>query len=341
MSCDTRLASIEPEGMAEADKLAHILADSGLVPKQMQGRPADVLLALLTGRALGLPAVLALSRIHIVEGRPVLAADAMLGLAMAHPACEYVALVESTNTTATYEARRRGAHVATRMSFTIEDAKVAGLAGRGNWAKYPAAMLRARAASAIARAVFPDVLAGVYDPDEMVRDDSPGREPVREVRREPEPAVVEAEIVEDHGAQFSRDDLAAAIKVLDWSDAPPWARPPAISDVESWIEGPINDAADAVAAAAQVRDHHSKLVAWLTTHDRESAWGFDRAVLNLDIDPSEVRSWARHLKAGGAGAIENIAPARRQKLLAALSDPTHATRALFDGWLSASRAVAS
>src|SRR5690606_27529948 len=43
-----------------------------------------------------------------------------------------------------------------------------GLTGRSNWKAHPAAMLRARASAALARAVYPDVAMGIYDPDEAL-----------------------------------------------------------------------------------------------------------------------------------------------------------------------------
>jgi hypothetical protein len=50
----------------------------------------------------------------------------------------------------------------------MEDAHRAGLSGKGPWKSYPAAMLRARAISAMARAMFPDALSGVvYTPEEL------------------------------------------------------------------------------------------------------------------------------------------------------------------------------
>src|SRR5690606_17440997 len=45
---------------------------------------------------------------------------------------------------------------------------LAGLTGRQNWKAHPAAMLRARASAALARAVYPDVAMGIYDPDEAL-----------------------------------------------------------------------------------------------------------------------------------------------------------------------------
>ena len=66
----------------------------------------------------------------------------------------------------------RQGHSPATFRFSLEDAARAKLAG-DNWQKYPAAMLRARVITAAARAYAPDVLDGVYDPDEL----SPGPGP--------------------------------------------------------------------------------------------------------------------------------------------------------------------
>jgi len=50
------------------------------------------------------------------------------------------------------------------FTYKIEDAKTAGLTDRAIWQKHPAAMLRARCASTLARIVYPDVMLG-QDPD--------------------------------------------------------------------------------------------------------------------------------------------------------------------------------
>lgn len=54
-----------------------------------------------------------------------------------------------------------------RRVWTMGDAKRAGITGKGTWAAYPAAMLRHRCAADLAREVYPDVLLGLYDPEEL------------------------------------------------------------------------------------------------------------------------------------------------------------------------------
>jgi hypothetical protein len=109
----------------------------------------------------------ALRNIHIIEGRTTLSADFMAGLVMASPLCAYLRPVELTATCATYETMRHGWDAALRVSFTIEDAQRAGLTGKGNWKTYPQAMLKARCLTSIARAAYPDLVMGLYDPDEV------------------------------------------------------------------------------------------------------------------------------------------------------------------------------
>lgn len=56
----------------------------------------------------------------------------------------------------------------TRMEYTIAEAKQAGLMGKGgNWDARPKTMLRHRCATELARAVYPDIVAGLYSTEEM------------------------------------------------------------------------------------------------------------------------------------------------------------------------------
>lgn len=150
----------------KAEAIAGKLARSTLLPSAVRGKPADLAVILVTGQELGLSPMQALRGLHVVEGRPVLAAELLVGLVKKHPACQYFRLVESTDSRAVYETQRQGEPEPTRLEWTIKQAQQAGLGGRHNWKAHPAAMLRARASAALARAVYPDVAMGIYDVDE-------------------------------------------------------------------------------------------------------------------------------------------------------------------------------
>jgi hypothetical protein len=162
--------AFEPNSIDEGYELAKLLCASGLLPRGAQ-RPEAAFAIIATGRELGLTAMQSLRSIHIIEGKPTLSADLVAALCKSRPdVCVYFRLVESTERGATYETHRKGEPEPTRMSFTWEDAQRAGVTGKDNWKKYPAAMLRARCITALARAVYPDLAMGVYDPDEVVQE---------------------------------------------------------------------------------------------------------------------------------------------------------------------------
>lgn len=150
---------------SEAMTLANTLATSGLIPSALQKKPQDILVVLLAGQEYGLQPMQSLRAISVVQGKPVLGAEFMMSMALKNPACEYFTLIESTTQIATFEAKRKGCEPV-KMSFSMEDATRAGLATRQNWKSHPAAMLRARCISALARVVFPDSISGAYVEDE-------------------------------------------------------------------------------------------------------------------------------------------------------------------------------
>lgn len=156
---------IVPRSVEDAERLAARLAKSGLMPKDLRGKPDDVLVVVLTGMELGLSPMQSVRSLAVINGKPVMSADLMVALCNRSAECLEFRLVESTAKAATYQAHRRGAEPV-KLTWTMDQAKAAGLAGKDTWQKYPDAMLRARCASALARAVFPDLVLGVYEKDE-------------------------------------------------------------------------------------------------------------------------------------------------------------------------------
>lgn len=122
---------------------------------------------LLKGHELGFTPMASAGSIAIIKGKVSLSADATIALCKRSPACLYLRLVESTEEVATYETQRAGDPSPTALSYTIAQAKTAGLTGSQTWRAHAPAMLRARCGAAIARAVYPDLVAGIYDPDEV------------------------------------------------------------------------------------------------------------------------------------------------------------------------------
>lgn len=147
-------------------EIATMAVKSELLPRAVNTAEKAIIIA-LKGREIGIPAMQAFSHIHVVDGKPGFSAE--LQLAMIYQNCPraVVNYSESTEKKCVVEATRPG-HKPTSFSFTIEEARNAGLLNKNNWKGYPAAMLRARAVSAMARAVFPDSIMGCsHTPEEL------------------------------------------------------------------------------------------------------------------------------------------------------------------------------
>jgi hypothetical protein len=167
MGTDLDRYSYEPRDMSEGLELARHISASRLAPRGL--KPEDIFLVMAAGREYGWSTMRSLRSLYVIDGRVCMYADAILGLVKAAPCCLYFRLIESTATSATMETHRNGSPEPERMSYDEGDAKKAKLWGRqGPWTNYPADMLRARCAVRLARAVYPDIVGGIYAPDELV-----------------------------------------------------------------------------------------------------------------------------------------------------------------------------
>ena len=160
--------AFEIETRGDAMKMARFLATSELIPKPLQGKPADVMVVMMGARDLGISDFRALQSVNVIQGRLTLTAELMRGLVSASPQCEYLRLVESSDKQATFETKRKGHPEPSSYTYTLGDASKAGLINKDNWKKHTKEMLVARASAGICRLVYSDVLSGlVYTPDEI------------------------------------------------------------------------------------------------------------------------------------------------------------------------------
>ena len=145
---------------------AEVIAKSGLAPKSVS-TPDKILVIAMKARELALPPMQGLSHIHIVEGRPALSAELMV--ALVQRAGHKLRVLETSSRKCVVEGvRADDPRHPSRVEWTMEDAQRAGVANKGPWKSYPAAMLRARAISALCRFAFADVLMGAsYVPEEL------------------------------------------------------------------------------------------------------------------------------------------------------------------------------
>jgi hypothetical protein len=194
---------LAPTTIEEGWRMAQYMAQSGLVPKNFQGKPADVLVAIEMGIELGLPPMQALQSIAVINGRPSVWGDGFLALIMSSPLYadhdEFYEVdgqrkdglvaddLKKDATAAVCTFHRKGKATPVTRRFTVAQAKKASLLGKeGPWQTYPDRMLAMRARSFAGRDAFPDLLRGIRTAEEAM--DTPPDidvdvQPTREVRR--------------------------------------------------------------------------------------------------------------------------------------------------------------
>ena len=161
---------LNPTNLNEAMQMADIMSKASIVPKDFVGNPGNILIAMQWGMELGLAPLQAMQNIAVINGRPSLWGDAMIGLVRGSGVCEYVTeTVEGQGDAmvATCRAKRKNQAEEVR-TFSVEDAKGAGLWGKqGPWKQYPKRMLQLRARGFAIRDTFADVLKGMECAEEQ------------------------------------------------------------------------------------------------------------------------------------------------------------------------------
>lgn len=203
---------------------ARAIADAGeMLPPQYRGKPGAVVLIDAWARQRDIDTLTAMQNVSFVQGRPVV--DATMQRAMAERA-GYALRVEPGDEGATVTVFK-GAERLGAETFTVEDARRAGLLTKDSWKKYLRNMLVARATTNALRFFAPDVLLGVSDPDEI---DDPISTLTPSPTQAPEaaPEVVDAEVIDtptpsepepEPSAWISVDQLKRDLRAADRTQA--------------------------------------------------------------------------------------------------------------------------
>jgi hypothetical protein len=228
----------------QAWKLAEKIAGTDFVPTALRGRPEAVLACILAGHEAGVSPMQALSKIHIIEGRPAMSSELMRALVLQHG--HELVYAEVSTTSVTAEGRRKGSERWTKVTWTMDDAKRGGLEGKQNWRKWPRAMLIARATAELCRMVFPDVLAGISHTIEELSDgdavelvDFGPPELVASAPAAPRPNTAKA------GRAVTRQQVPA--DELDEKTPPPAGEVPGLPGDDGIIDADVVEPSDEVA----------------------------------------------------------------------------------------------
>lgn len=212
---DNKALVVSPRSFAEVQTMAETLSKSDLLPAALKGKIPDLVFSILAGQELGLAPIASIRGIHVIAGKPILAADTMMGLVLGSGLAEYFVQTESTATSVTFETKRKGSPIAQKCTWTIEDAKRAGINIKDTWRQYPRQMLASRAKAELARSAFPDILAGCYDPDEISSAPTPLRSmPATEIPSDTTDVVDVEDVADSLESRIQAADSLDALKLL-------------------------------------------------------------------------------------------------------------------------------
>lgn len=154
---------IIPTTAEEVFRLATAIHKSGLAPSTMKSAEA-ITVAIMHGLELGLPPMMSVQNIAVVQGRPTLWGSAVPALLWSRGF-----KIEETvsDGVATCTVTRPTSEKITR-TFSEADARKAQLWGKaGPWQQYPSRMLQMRARGLAARDGAADALSGLYLQEEI------------------------------------------------------------------------------------------------------------------------------------------------------------------------------
>ncbi len=168
----------EPQAVMLTHHQLVVIANTDFVPKGLRGNVPAVLACVARGRAMGIPDMVALNGIAIIEGKATLSAELMVAIVREHG---HSITGDVTPTGATVRGKRRDNGDTMSAEFNLEMAQAAGLVGKANWKKHPDDMMWARAVSKLCRRLFADCFAGgTYTPDDLGPDETTADEVIDE-----------------------------------------------------------------------------------------------------------------------------------------------------------------
>lgn len=229
-----------PATLPEKMDYARALAESGMLPAQYRRQPANLLYALEYAGSLGLHPMAAITGVHVIEGKP--SASSALISALVRRAGHKLRVTGNDQEAVAQIIRADDPDWKFEARWDLDRAKRAGLLGKKVWQQYPAAMLKARAITEVARDACEEALSGMhYTPEELGANVGEDGEPmdaeVQQLRRvqpgEADPWTAPAQPARDFVTEAREASNADEVRQI-WQDA----RAAGLGEKElGWIAG--------------------------------------------------------------------------------------------------------
>ena len=270
------MTAIEQFNQTSLIEQAKLLSQSGIVPKAFRGKPADVLAAILWGSELGLGAMASMSFIDVIDGNPTLNTEGRVALVRK---AGHSIVIKATATEATVTGKRRDSGDEQTVTWTMDMAKRAGLAGKQVWKSYPEAMLTSRALSQLCRNLFADVTGGLsYAPEETASWAAP------EVL-DAEPAELAAQTV---GVEQAALPAPAPVEIVE--SAPPATVTGSTSGERSTGIASPTGPRRTFAPPSQSKQNTQRIMAEFTEADEKLASPDELKALHKEIDSLDLEA---------------------------------------------------
>lgn len=249
-----------PQDVGQALAYAQELSKSELLPAIYEGKPQNILIAMMWSKSIGMPTIQGLNSIAVINGRPSLYGDALKALVMSSGLCEdFEESFDEKEYTATCRIKRRGIPTPTVGTFSYKEAGAAGLIGKsGPWKQYPRRMCQMRARAFAIRDAFPDLLMGIsvaeeqqdvedaaYESPEPVTEKKMPRRKKKEVAPEvvdvaeqPAPAAEKADVqaVDEVPAKSDEEQAPETVEAIPEEDEPPFEGAQSVSEFMAKID---------------------------------------------------------------------------------------------------------
>lgn len=268
MTESTAVATVQPQqpktavplvgqlsDLDQAWRLAQALSMADILPKDLRGKPSNVLLTILYGQQLNVPPVIAIQTISVVKGRPQMAGKLLL--AKVREAGHRAEITDHTDTSCTVTITRGDTGETHSETFTLDHAVSANLvkikdgkpiarSQNGEplpWEAWTRRMLLWRAAGFCADFICPEVRMGFAIEGEMdtLTDDRPTLSQVAAERADKpaEPVPAQDEEIAEAVAAIEREfDAAEDAPPVPAEDQPwPAVREPGTGVVDSAVDG--------------------------------------------------------------------------------------------------------
>ena len=162
------LTVFNSDALNQAYEFAQKISQSGIIPRALQGKPADICVTLQTGVELGFSPMVALRSIDVIQGTPAIKPQAMLALIRSKlPKSKVKMDGDNKKAVCTIIRDKTDPDDSYTATWTIVRAQQMGLLNKDNWKKQPGNMLMWRAVGEAARFACPDIIGGMYNTSEV------------------------------------------------------------------------------------------------------------------------------------------------------------------------------